>query len=200
MTPPVIVCVATKSEAKRLYDLTSGGELEIRVTGVGPVAAAYSLTRRLAEAAHPPAVICCGVGGAYPGSGLEIGDVVCASTETFGDLGVETADGFLTMEDIGFGAPPGWLDLSLRPVRRAVPFVTCATCTGTDKRAREIEARTSGAVESMEGAAIVDVARRFGVDVGEIRGISNVVGDRDRASWKLDEAADAAQKALCVWL
>ena len=54
-----------------------------------------------------------------------------------------------------------------------------STCTGTDATARAIEARTGGAVENMEGAAVAHVAHLHGVPVGEVRGISNIVTDRD---------------------
>ena len=39
-----------------------------------------------------------------------------------------------------------------------------------------------------------------GVAVGEIRGISNLVGNRDRAAWRVREAAEAAQMALLEWI
>ena len=45
--------------------------------------------------------------------------------------------------------------------------------------AASIETRTAGAVESMEGAAIAHVAHLHGIPVGEVRGISNIVTDRD---------------------
>ena len=86
------------------------------------------------------------------------------------------------------------------PRARRAPFVTCATCTGHRRRAAALAARTGGAVESMEGAAVVHVARLLGVPVGEVRGISNAVGDRDRARWRLREAAAAARAALVAWI
>jgi futalosine hydrolase len=170
-------------------------------TGVGPVNAAHALTLHLARERFT-AVLACGVGGAYPGAGLDVLDVLCAETETYADLGARTPGGFLDMEALGFPVvdrdPPLFnrLPLSLFPVPRRAPFVTCTTCTGTDAAAREIAARTGGAVESMEGAAIVHVCLRLGVPVGEVRAISNLVGDRDRASWRLAEAAAAAQEAV----
>jgi futalosine hydrolase len=75
-----------------------------------------------------------------------------------------------------------------------------STCTGTDASAGAIEARTGGAVENMEGAAIAHVAHLHGVPVGEVRGISNIVTNRDTSTWKLREAAEAAQTAVLAWV
>jgi futalosine hydrolase len=86
------------------------------------------------------------------------------------------------------------------PVRRRVPFVTVSTCTGTDGAARDIETRTAGAVESMEGAAIAHVAHLHRLPVGEVRGISNIVTNRDTTAWRLKEAAAAAQEAVLSWI
>jgi futalosine hydrolase len=52
----------------------------------------------------------------------------------------------------------------------------------------------------MEGAAAVQIASRYGIPIGEIRGISNFTGKRDRGSWRVKEAAAAAQEALLAWL
>lgn len=193
----LVICYSTALEGAGLPASVGGRELTLVETGVGPVNAAFALTRVLAE--DPArAVIVCGVGGAYPSSGLEPGGVVCASIEVYGDLGAESPDGFLDMEALGF--PIGALPLDLFPCQTRVPFVTCATCTGTDARAEEIVRRTGGKVESMEGAAIVQVARKMGVPVGEIRGISNIAGRRDRAGWRLHEAAANARKTLVEWI
>ena len=86
------------------------------------------------------------------------------------------------------------------PVERRVPFVTVSSCTGTDGIARELERRTAGAVESMEGAAIAHVAHLHGVPVGEVRGISNLVTNRDTTTWRLKQAAAAAQEAVLSWI
>ena len=79
-------------------------------------------------------------------------------------------------------------------------FVTRSTCSGTEAEAREIVERTGGAVESMEGAAVVHTAIAHQVPVAEIRGISNSVGDRDRTKWRLHEAAENAGRELMRWL
>jgi len=194
-----LICVATEFEATLLRP-----QVPVLVTGVGAVNAAYSLTQYL-EQEDVDSVIVCGVGGAYPGSGLEIGDVVCAESECYGDLGADSPDGFLDMQALGFPliAKPelyNVLPAQIFPMPRRVRFVTLNTCTGRDETAHALQARTGGAVENMEGGAILHVATLAGIPAGEIRGISNHVGKRDRASWRLKEAAIAAQEALLAWI
>ena len=64
-------------------------------------------------------------------------------------------------------------------------FVTVSTCTGTDCLGAESKVERVGAVENMEGAAIAHVAHLHGIPVGEVRGISNIVTNRDKKSWRL---------------
>jgi futalosine hydrolase len=176
--------------------------LPVLVTGVGAVNAAISLTRFL-EREGARAIVCCGIGGSYPGAALPLTAAVWAKSECYGDLGAASAGGFLDMRALGFplirGPEPFYnsLPVTLRPGSgAAVPFVTVNTCTGDAAAAREMEIRTGGAVESMEGAAIAHVAALYGIPMGEVRGISNPVGNRDRAAWRVREAAAAAQEAL----
>jgi futalosine hydrolase len=199
------VCFSTNLEGNGLPASIGGRSIALIRTGVGPVNAAFALTRFLVEN-DAAAVLGCGIGGAYPGSNLTTGDVVCAESETYGDLGADSPDGFLDMEALGFpvidGAEPIYnrMEVDLFPAKRRAAFITCATCTGSDAVARALVERTGGAVESMEGAAIVHVARLMGVKVGEVRGISNLVGNRERSAWRIPEAAAAARASLIEWI
>ncbi len=174
-------------------------------TGVGPVNAAHAVTLFLANS-KPRTIVVCGIGGAYPSSGLNVGDVVCADMECYGDLGATSPSGFLDMKSLGFPVVEtpvplfNELPMQVFPVERRVRFVTMTTCTGTDKEARAIETRTKGAVENMEGAAVAHVAHLHGIPAGEVRGISNVVTDRDTSRWRVKEAAVAAQEAILTWI
>jgi futalosine hydrolase len=180
-------------------------EARVVITGVGPVNAAHAATLAIV-AAHPREILVCGVGGAYPASGLQVGDVVSAEIEVYGDLGAQSPNGFLDMKALGFPvvASPtpvfNELPMQLFPTARRVRFVTVSTCTGSETTARELADRTQGAVENMEGAAIAHVAHLHGVPVGEVRGISNLVTNRDAKSWRLKEAAVAAQEATLEWI
>ena len=207
MAVDLLLCVATEFEGALLRERLDGSHPDVAIvrTGVGPVNAAHAVTLFLAQAGAR-AIVVCGVGGAYPSSGLHVGDVVCAASECYGDLGATSPSGFLDMKALGFPvveAPtPLFNDIPMQvfPVARRVPFVTVSSCTGTDGAAREIETRTAGAVESMEGAAIAHVAYLHGVPVGEVRGISNIVTNRDTTTWRLKEAAAAAQEAVLSWI
>ena len=197
MPTDLVVCVATEFEGLLLRP-----HLPVLVTGVGAVNAAISLTRFL-ERGGAAGVISCGIGGAYPGAGLPLETAVWAESECYGDLGAASSSGFLDMRARGFpviaGPEPLYnrLPVAIQPNGRAKkPFVTVNTCTGDEAGAIAVEARTGGGVESMEGAAIAHVAALYGIPMGEVRGISNRVGIRDRSAWRVKEAAAAAQEAL----
>ena len=201
----LLVCVATEFEGTLLRERLSGpSEAAVAVTGVGPVNAAHAVTVAILRH-RPSAIMACGIGGAYPSSGLQIGDVVCAAQEIYGDLGAQSPAGFLNMKALGFpvvdGAQPLFdeLPMSVFAALPRVRFVTVSTCTGTESAAREIESRTSGAVENMEGAAIAHVAHLHGIPVGEVRAVSNIVTNRDKSTWRIKDAAEAAQQAVVDW-
>lgn len=202
----LLICVATDLEGALLRDrIGANPAVAIVRTGVGPVNAAHAVTLAITRS-RPTAIVVCGIGGAYPSSGLGVGDVACAESECYGELGASSPDGFLDMRALGFpivdGPSPLFnvLPMRLFPSPTRVRFVTMSTCTGTDDAARAIEARTGGAVESMEGAAVAHVAHLHGILVGELRGISNIVTDRNTKAWRIKEAAAAAQEALLTWI
>ena len=85
----IVVCVSTALEGDGLPASAGGTPLVLVRTGVGTVNAAAALTRCLGRL-RPRAVIACGVGGAYAPSGLSVGDVVCAGSETYADLGADS--------------------------------------------------------------------------------------------------------------
>src|SRR5688572_12815495 len=207
MAVNLLLCIATEFEGALLRERIDGSHPDVAIvrTGVGPVNAAHAVTLFLAKTGAREIVVC-GVGGAYPTSGLQVGDVVCAASECYGDLGATGPSGFLDMKALGFAvveaATPLFNEIPMQvfPVERRVPFVTLSTCTGTETFARELEARTGGAVESMEGAAVAHVAHLHGVPVGEVRGISNLVTNRDTSTWHLKDAAAAAQEAVLSWI
>jgi futalosine hydrolase len=187
------------------------------VGGMGKVNAAHAATF-LATHFRPEALLIFGVGGAYPGSGAAVGDIALAKEEIAGDEGVLTVDGFKDTEYIGipllktatskiYSTYPASEDLLQRSHKALASirhegtvhvgsFITLSTCTGTTARARELEGRYHGLCENMEGAAAAHVALCHDVPWLEVRGISNIVEDRDLEKWNRPKAAEATQNAV----
>lgn len=187
-------------------------------SGPGKVNASHAATVLISR--HAPALIVnLGVGGAYPSSGLAIGDVAVATKEVYPDEGVLGRGGLETFETIGmplvrlgrrtwfneFSTGNPWTNMAIKrnlPVIRerfpefrihSGPFATVSACTGTTRRAREIESRFGVICENMEGCAIAQICTIYQVPFIEIRGISNLVADRDRESWNIAAGAENCQ-------
>ena len=166
--------------------------------GVGKVNAAMTLAAYLEAEARPFRVVVIGIGGAYPQSGLRPGEVAVASLELQADLGTKRG-----LEPLGFPAlvvkgkklynrfPPDpalTAFVSERLGKRPVPFLTADLVSESFEEAYERFRRWRAAVENMEGAAVAQVALWRGLPWAEVRGISNLAGERRRSAWRTDEA------------
>ncbi len=207
---PLIV-VATPAEAERLLDLNA----RVIVSGVGVVAAALATARALARE-KTGLVISAGIGGAYPSSGLLPGDLALSSEIVQADLGAWDDSRFLDFDELGlsilpdsphagrFSTWPTASEVARRTGARLGSMLTLSSVTGSVEAAAFLEERFPGALtEGMEGAGIAHAALLAGVPVLEVRGVSNAVGPRDRASWQIPQALAATRKgvaaALDVW-
>ncbi len=65
-----------------------------------------------------------------------------------------------------------------------------------EARAKELEERYHALCENMEGAAAAQVAELHGAPWLEVRGISNIVEDRDLKKWDIPRAAQNVQQAV----
>ncbi|HEX3550251.1 MAG TPA: hypothetical protein VHT53_07750, partial [Candidatus Elarobacter sp.] len=74
--------------------------------------------------------------------------------------------------------------------------VTSATVTSTTARALVLAHRFRADVESMEGFAVLRAARLAAVPAVEIRGVSNLVGERETSGWDFRAGAAAAVATL----
>ena len=178
-------------------------------TGIGSVNAAHALTCQL-EGQLPNLVIQFGIGGAYVPTGLPIRSVVLATEEIYGDVGVVTPEGWKPADEIGIplvhSDPPHFnnfpLDSQLVSTAaeicgaRSGPFVTVSQCSGVQAVGDALHARFNALCESMEGAAAAHICTLYDVPFLEVRGISNLVEDRQPARWDIAGASDAAQSAL----
>lgn len=196
------------------YAATREGEwrahtsVETLELGVGKTAAAASLTRRLMQGPRVHAVVLVGVCGAYPEEHLSGGsegrtllDLCVVSRESFGDEGVLTPDGFLSVRDLGFADDVPLAACEARSARVAKLLgahtsvgLTVSSCSGTDELSR-IRGGWGAAVESMEGASVAFVCQHHQIPWVQLRCVSNYTGDRAPEKWRLDEALERLAEA-----
>jgi futalosine hydrolase len=188
-----MILVVTAVEAERaavLRGTPTGAAVEVIAAGVGPAGAAAGTAWYLARHPEVTTVLSAGIGGGLPH--VPLGALAVATRTVAADLGADSPDGFLTLDDLGFGAtslPTTALGLP-GAVRGAV--LTVSTVTGTAARADALAARLPDAVaEGMEGFGVATACALAGVPFAEVRTVSNAVGPRDRGAWRMREALDA---------
>jgi futalosine hydrolase len=154
---------------------------------------AWALAREPAEQ-----VLGIGIAGAFDGSGLAVGDACWIGLESFADLGSQDGEEWLDYPALSLPGLPkeNRLPLALPSGATGRIGTTCSTVTGNEETARLRRSRLGAEVEGMEGAAWALVCGRFDVPLMQARGISNRVGRRDRAAWKIGEALDSLGRLL----
>lgn len=188
------------------------------ICGIGKVNAAHGTTLLL-ERFMTDFVYNIGVAGAYPSSGLGIGDIAIAEKEIYGDEGLITKSevrekdeiNFYTMDKIKlplcvkdgveyYNEFPMYLPEELRGFKKKGNFVTISACTGILEKGMQIEKRFNAICENMEGAAIAHVCSLSGIPITEIRGISNIIEDRTVVPLNKSDIVKAAENVQKFFL
>jgi len=198
---PILVVTAVEAEAEAVRAGAGPAHVVVAAVGVGPAAAAAGTARLLATARYR-AVVSAGIAGGFPGR-APVGAIVLGARSIAADLGAESPGGFVPIEELGFGRSVVVSDDALvKALAAALPeaivgdVLTLATVTGTAATAERLAARFPAAVaEAMEGFGVATAAAGAGLPFAELRTISNPVGPRDRAAWRLKEAFTALSTA-----
>jgi futalosine hydrolase len=179
----------------------AGHHIDILITGVGMVAMATWCSRALMKSRYDLALNL-GVCGSFNRAHAP-GRVVHVIFDRFAELGAESGDAFLTVQDlelVGMNefpfiggelanvTPPPIAALTQLPGARGI---TVNTAHGNARTIGEVTARFQPDVESMEGAGFMYACLAHGLAFAQIRAVSNVVEPRNRAAWKLPEAIQA---------
>ena len=196
----VLVCAATPMELAAFGDPPT----ERLVTGAG-IPCALASVLEAARQTRCSRILNVGIAGAYPSSGLGIGDIVIGASEVYGDVGLELPDtpGFQSAGEAPWGAFYGQrLTLAQFPEFAGAPVAPGCTvnqCTGTDETGRLRERLFSAAFETMEGAAVAHAGELLGIPVMEVRAVSNIAARRDMRPENIRLALDrlAAYLQLC---
>ncbi|MGW1056838.1 futalosine hydrolase [Micromonospora rubida] len=192
-----------------------GPAVTVVPVGVGPAVAGAATARllALAEAAGRPyrAVVSAGIAGGFVGR-VAVGGTVLATRSIAADLGAESPEGFIPVDELGM--PPELLGggsivpadpellaalLAALPWATVGAVLTVSTVTGTSAGTKSLADRHPDAVaEAMEGYGVGVAAAQAGLPFAELRTVSNPIGPRDRASWRLREAFAALTAAAAA--
>jgi futalosine hydrolase len=170
----------------------AGHDVEVLTTGIGMVATAARVSRALSTVSYDLAFNV-GVCGAFDPA-LELGTVVHVVSDRLVEMGAEDGDRFLTADELHLECdseltafPPTSAALARLP---PVTGITVNTIHGNERSIAAVTERFRPQVESMEGAAFMYACMiHRPMPFAEVRAVSNVVERRNRAVWRLREAA-----------
>jgi futalosine hydrolase len=182
-------------------------EFHICVTGIGSMLTSYQLTKFI-QKHRPDYMIQAGVAGSFSEK-FERGQVVLVGEELLGDLGVQEDDTYKDIFDLGLMETSGesfhnkrlqnphltewkWLNL---PTARGLTVNQIST---DPKFIERLMVKYGCEVESMEGAAFHFVCLQEQIPFLQIRGISNLVGERNKKHWMLKEAVQHVNQQLSL--
>ena len=181
--------------------------VELVVTGIGMVNTALAMGAYLAQK-KPGLAVNFGIAGTFEEE-ISIGEVVEVRTEVYGDLGAETPEGFLDLEEMGFplyqdksGPVYNQLDSpwdSLSDLRK-VRGLTVNKVHGRTESIHEVRDKWDPDIESMEGAAFFQACLQGDIRFAQVRSISNRVEARDTSKWEIPLAVRNVQEWISGWL
>ncbi|CAM3280871.1 futalosine hydrolase [Brevibacillus invocatus] len=202
----VLVVTSVEAEREAVWrGLQADSRFEVIIGGVGPMSAAARTARELASQPYD-LVVCAGICGGFVGR-ADVGSIVVASEIICADLGAETPNGYMSVDELGFGSARISVDSDLSgsltaAVKKAgipavcAPVLTLSTVTGTAQTTAELLARVpTAAAEAMEGFGVATAALDFGLPIVELRAVSNAIGPRDKSAWRIKEALSALEQA-----
>jgi futalosine hydrolase len=196
----LVICAV----AAELRAFASRASVEVVAVGVGPVEAGIGTMRAIAQNKYRY-IINAGIGGGFRGR-AKVGDAVAVTDECYAEIGLEGGgalnlpDGITLRERVSSDAALVTTYRTRVEGARLGTGVTSATITTTDARAQNLAQRFAPAIESMEGFAVLAAAASANIPAIELRGVSNLVGDREKSEWDFRAGAAATVHALEAFL
>jgi len=172
-------------------------QLDVLVSGIGLTATAYAVTRQL-QLKKYDWVVQAGVGGCFDRQ-IPLGAVVGIKRDTIADQGVMENKKLKTVFDMKlapenkFPYTRGWLinphkDMLKKIQRKSFNAISVNEITTGRVRIGLLAEKYGAVVESMEGAAFHLACLMEGVPFVQLRALSNYVGERDKAKWKMKDS------------
>lgn len=209
----ILLVAATKQELKNVTSFfhfkedtssftTEGIDVEILFTGVGMVATAFALGKKLALKKYDLAINA-GIAGSFKRD-FNLGDVVWVKEDIFAELGAEDDSRFLTIDDLGFGEASASPIIDKENDRltkwlasiKSVNAITVNRVHGNFKNIQKTVHRLNPDIESMEGAAFYYACQQSNTPCIQIRSISNFIEKRNTDNWDVRTAVASLNASL----
>lgn len=207
----ILVCAATARELEACKPAAfEKNGITFAVTGVGIPLTLARLIPLIAQR-KPDLIVNIGIAGAYPDSGLNIGELVLGQNEVFGDIGMETpgSEWFtpvsrMPWSDAEYRLP---LPLSIEPFMDEPPQplrigkgCTVNACAGRAETGVMRRMLFHADFESMEGAAVALAAMMAAIPASELRAVSNIAAERDMRPENIETALRNLGDYFAAWL
>ena len=204
---PTLLLFPTELERARFRDqggLEPGYALRA-IAGFGPVAAA-ARTAQLVATLRPRRVLLLGIAGAYDTGRHPIGTALAFRRVAVDGIGAGEGTTFQGPPALGFPQWPGSPGTTAEAVQDSLDLwtpagiegglllTTCAASDSADQAATRLKRFPRAQAEDMEGFAVAFACALHGVPCAVVRGVSNLVGDRDPGRWRIPAALAAARR------
>jgi len=198
----ILITAATAAEIKWLTGLKN--QVEVLVTGVGTPSTLYHLQKSIHQVKYD-CIIQAGIAGSFTDD-HSLGQVVLVKQDCFADIGFEEKEKFTPLFSTAFADKNthpftnGWLmNTGLYPQYanlQAVKGITVNKVSDSKLQKQQYINTFNADIETMEGAALHYICLQEQISFIQIRSISNMVGERDKTKWKMDEAVENLNKEL----
>jgi futalosine hydrolase len=194
--------------SERIY-LRRHQRVEIIITGVGLMNTTYCLTKEFSRD-KPTLAIQAGIAGTLHPI-YAPGMVVSVKEDFVGDLGVMENDEWRDVFDLGLADEndiPYYNKKLINPHRdilnklqvECVRSISVNQVSTSSKVIRKMKEKYMPVIESMEGAAFHYVCLMEKIPFIQLRAISNVVGERNKTCWKINEAITSLNNELIKYI
>jgi len=183
----ILIISATEHEVKNLlFDFSK--EIDFLITGIGSPKTIFKLSQLLINNQYD-LILNLGIAGSFSNK-YKLGDIVQVSSNCFADLGFETANSFIPLDNTEFSEKKNnqFTNTFTLNFLKQIPSVKSITVNSTSGSKATIEQRLlnfNADIESMEGAAVAYVCSEFNLPFIEIRSISNYIEERNKDKWNV---------------
>lgn len=206
---PILLLAPTRRELDALVTRQQNSRgVCAEICGFGTIVAAARTAQMLANY-KPRRVLLAGIAGTYDEKILAIGTASCFRSVAVDGIGAGTGERFITAAEMGFPQWPGHdgdsanqvgdrlrLD-ALEFTATADLLLTCCAASACVAEAALRRRRFPAAVaEDLEAFGVAAACALANVPLTVVRGASNVAGNRDHATWRIDDALSAASELV----